>query len=89
MSTALVSITVMVKVVVADGVKVDDETLMLAADTAARNHKENGARAENIEAAVLWRDRRVVAKRVGEAAREPAQQAEPIKQGDAGDGHAA
>lgn len=60
--TTLVCVTAMVAVEVKDGITVDEDTIMLAADTAERN---NNAQSENISAKVLWRDRRAVGRKMG------------------------
>lgn len=55
----VVIVTTTVLVEVADGVQLDRDTLLLAADTANRR---NEAKAENIVASVISRDSRVLAE---------------------------
>jgi len=55
--TRIISVMAMVKVTVREGVEIDDDSIMLAADTAARR---NEAHSDNMDAVTIWRERRVL-----------------------------
>jgi len=57
--TRIISVMAMVKVTVREGVEIDDDSIMLAADTAARR---NEAHSDNMDAVTIWRERRVLGK---------------------------